>query len=627
MRKRGFFIFTTILMTISLFVAACTPSAPAAPANPTPSPATTSPSTPPPAATTPASPPVSQPAPSSPVSSTPANPKYGGTLTLASALDITSFEPITSLAGAPTRDLTNQELWAGDWTKGHAGGYGTDESSWNARLNNFDQKTGLLSVGNKPAWTIDEAANVGTIVYQIRQGVHYGLNPNSEASKLVGGREMTADDVVFNLKRNISDPKSSVYLGKTDIRTANITKTGPWEVTIKAPATAMMTALTYIGGTCSSAIVPPEVVAKYGDMTNWKNSVGTGPFILTDYVPGSIATMVKNTNYWMKDPIGPGKGNQLPYLDKVQVLILPDSSTRLAALRTGKLDQFSLGFDDASQMRKTTPQLLEAPGGEPVGGWGRMHINTARAPFNDVRVRRAMVMAIDFNAINQSLFQGKGQIITYPMSYWKEYAALYVGINDPDLPQSIKDQFTYNPDKAKQLLKDAGYPNGFKASVLTTSTSTDYFSIVKDMWSKVGIDLSFDVRDAAVMTTVVTSRAYDMTNGAQATPDSSFFSDTVFVPGAPFNASQINDPYINDLYAKMTKIAATDLHQAMLDYRAIALYALDQAYGIGSPAIPATTFWWPWLKNYSGETSMGYSDASWPQYIWYDEAFKKSMGH
>ena len=80
---------------------------------------------------------------------------------------------------------------------------------------------------------------------------------------------------------------------------------------------------------------------KYGDMTNWKNSEGTGPFILKDYVAGSQVIMVRNPNYWMTDPIGSGKGNQLPYLDSVRCLILPDASTRQAAMRTSKIDVLS----------------------------------------------------------------------------------------------------------------------------------------------------------------------------------------------------------------------------------------------------------------------------------------------
>ena len=100
-------------------------------------------------------------------------------------------------------------------------------------------------------------------------------------------------------------------------------------------------------------VVPPEVMQKYGDMTNWKNSVGTGPFMLTDWIPGSEAVYVRNPNYWMKDPIGPGKGNQLPYLDGVSIVILPDASTQQAALRTAKIDQISgYNIEDDSQHEK-----------------------------------------------------------------------------------------------------------------------------------------------------------------------------------------------------------------------------------------------------------------------------------
>jgi len=57
---------------------------------------------------------------------------------------------------------------------------------------------------------------------------------------------------------------------------------------------------------------PPEVIQKYGGMNDWRVSVGTGPFMLTDFVSASSATFVKNPAFWEKDPMGPGKGNSLP---------------------------------------------------------------------------------------------------------------------------------------------------------------------------------------------------------------------------------------------------------------------------------------------------------------------------
>ena len=76
------------------------------------------------------------------------------------------------------------------------------------------------------------------------------------------------------------------------------------------------------------SIYPPELWEKYGDLTDWRNSCGSGPFILKDFVPGSSAYLERNDNYWETDPVGPGMGNPLPYLDGVEYLIIPDLSTK-----------------------------------------------------------------------------------------------------------------------------------------------------------------------------------------------------------------------------------------------------------------------------------------------------------
>jgi ABC-type transport system substrate-binding protein len=69
--------------------------------------------------------------------------------------------------------------------------------------------------------------------------------------------------------------------------------------------------------------------------------------------------MERNPNYWMKNPVGPGKGDQLPYIATVKYIIIPDLSTRQAALRTGKVDQMGgYSYDDASAMSKQVPVLL-----------------------------------------------------------------------------------------------------------------------------------------------------------------------------------------------------------------------------------------------------------------------------
>ncbi|MEK7353892.1 MAG: ABC transporter substrate-binding protein, partial [Chloroflexota bacterium] len=546
-------------------------------------------------------------------------------LTRTANSDPTAWGPFPGAGNTP---ITMQELWAGDWSKGPAGGYGTGETDWAHNADRFDRKVGLIAENTK--WTFDIAKDESTIVYQIRRGIRYALNPNSEASRLVNGRELTADDVVFVMKQRIADPDSYVYRTNPEVRTANITKTGPWEVTVKLPAAALMSGLNRLNST--SGYYPPEVFQKYNKMAGWKDQVGTAAFMLTEYVPGSLITYTKNPNYWEKDPVGPGKGNQLPYLDRQQILIIPDASTRQAALRTGKVDNLG-GFSstDADPIRKQVPALLMLERTSVDGRGTPVFPRIDQPPFSDVRVRRAMMMGIDYKKLLQDYRGGKGQMVTYPFADTKDYHTLFLGLDDPDTPASIKELFSYNPDKAKQLLKEAGYPNGFKTSLLLSSAGTaaiDYYSIIKDMWAKIGIDLTFDLRDPGTYTNMSANRQYAMITGTTA-PAATFYLGVAYQgTGQNANLGNLNDPVVNAALVEVRIAALTDIEQAQKIWREkIAKYVLDQAYAIPDVLEYNYNFWWPWLRAYSGEGPVSYAQTTWYNYVWYDTALKKSMGY
>jgi hypothetical protein len=106
----------------------------------------------------------------------------------------------------------------------------------------------------------------------------------------VNGREFTADDVVFNLKRYNTRGSVSGYNSNPPMAEATtITKTGPWEVTINTPVNRWG-AFLFWGPNVRTLMMPPEVIQKYGNMANWRTSEGTGPYMLTDFVSGSSAT-------------------------------------------------------------------------------------------------------------------------------------------------------------------------------------------------------------------------------------------------------------------------------------------------------------------------------------------------
>ena len=542
-------------------------------------------------------------------------------------------DPTTTIGPLPGNGATPpqfQELWAGDWTKGNAGGYGSKDTAWDQTVDRFDRKFGLIA--EKTTWTFDAAKDIGTIVYTIRKGIHYQKVPNSAAATLVNGRELTADDVVFVMQTRATDTGSYVYLSNIPLRTANITKTGPWEVSVTVPASQLLTALNRFSST--SGYYPPEVFQKFNRMTNWRDQVGTGAFMWTDYVPGSLITYTKNPDYWEKDPIGPGKGNQLPYLDKFQNLIIPDLSTRIAALRTGRLDTItSMTPEDALPLLKSVPALkmLEKTSVDGRGTPLFPRLDKPELPFKDVKVRRAMMMSIDFNNILQNYRGGKGQIITYPFADTIDYHDLYLGLNDPDMPATVKELFSYNPTKAKQLLAEAGYPNGFKTSVLLSTAAAenvDYYSIIKDMWAKIGIELTLDLADPGTFANRQAGRNYDMTNGTTA-PAATFYLAVAYQgSGGNANLGNLNDPVVNAALKEINVLALTDLPGAMKLWREkLAKYVLDQAYAIPNVIAYNYNVWWPWLANYSGEGPVSYAQTVWPNYVWIDQALKKSMGY
>lgn len=522
-------------------------------------------------------------------------------------------------------------MWQGDWAKGHAGGFGTDESDWRGQYDIWEHKQGLIAENTE--WFVDAAKNEGTIVYTIRQGVHWAVNPLSDVSVRMNGREMTTDDVVYYLNRVITDERSYLYRTNPPLREAVITKTGPWEVTVKVPIETLITAIFRFGDV--TKIGPMEM--KDSNLSDWRDvSFGTGPYITTDYVPASTITMVRNPNYWMKNPVGPGMGDQLPYIENIKFLIVADASTRQAAFRTGSVDRTQFELDDAILMRQQVPVLMEITTGEPTipaGSPESIDLPGDVPEFSDIRVRQALFMATDLQTINEGLYGGLGVLETWPYQGVKGYDALRVGMNDTDCPESLKELYTYNPDKAKQLLVEAGYPNGFKTKVLTLNTAADFWSIIKDQWAKIGVDLALDVVDMGAKNSILNQRD----NWYQGITDGGCASDSAFhtsptltgVPSAAANTCRIFDPIIDKwLETIRMRVLEGGTKAGILEAREMVKYAVDQAYAIPVPYTYKYRFWWPWVKNYTGELSVGYYNG--PNeiaFIWIDQELKESMGY
>jgi len=545
-------------------------------------------------------------------------PKYGGKFTVATPTDPTNFDDCRKgTAGAQASTYCYQRNMVENWTRGPAGSGVTDFNSGGGAVEDYM----LPQVAE--SWTTPEP---GVWVLKIRQGVHW-QRVDSDAGRLMNGRQLTADDVVWSFNRHKNTPTSWLCVSQPKVAAAaTIEKTGAWEVTIRTPVEYWTSFLWIIYGAGSQRIHPREVVEKYGSVEDWRNTVGTGPFIFADYVPASLLRFVKNPEYWETNPVGPGKGDQIPYVDEVKELIIPDLSTQQAALRTGKIDGIGGVIREQWEvLMQQCPDLLytRTLSNQPwvIG----MRTNNPALPYYDVRVRQALMLATDFETIVRDYYKGEAEIDVWPVN--KTITGLYKPLEE--MPEAVRELFTYDPEKARQLLKDAGYPNGFKTKVIVSGAGAiDELSIFKDMWSKVNVDIEMDVREPGGFFTIAMARRHEeMIYRSMFSTLSIQLFQSGWRGTSSFNSSFVNDPagsipLLENIYNEIQTYIFTDTPRAYEAYRSAKSYLLEQAYYIPRPTPYTYTLWWPWLQNFYGQGWGGFST-----YIWIDEAMKKSMGY
>jgi ABC-type transport system substrate-binding protein len=243
----------------------------------------------------------------------------------------------------------------------------------------------------------------------------------------------------------------------------------------------------------------PEAVKKWGDLTDWHHAIGTGPYILKDFVPGKSATLIKNPDYWGHDERYPQ--NQLPYLDSIKFLIIPDDNEALEMMRAGKIDIMDRVFQkQAKSIQKTNPEILQIfiPRTPTV----TIQPRNDRAPFTDIRVRMAMQMAIDLPSIAKNHYEGS--VDPYPSTLTATKYMKGWGFPYEEWPQELKNEYAYNPALARKLLAEAGYPRGFETNVIAdTDGDMELLHIVQAYFADIGIKMKIRTMDPASYTDYV----------------------------------------------------------------------------------------------------------------------------
>jgi peptide/nickel transport system substrate-binding protein len=364
-------------------------------------------------------------------------------------------------------------------------------------------------------------------------------------------------------------------------------------------------------------------------MVDWRNQLGTGPFMPKDIVEGSYWLFEKNPDYWQHDKLHPE--NRLPYVDQANMLSVPDESTRMALVRSGQMDFWTLGTETGGQvkwnfvedLKKTNPQLQMRVG---LGAPGIFAMHCKKKPYTDVRVRKAMNMAIDYPGIIKNYYQGNATQ-SYEMwpflPSWGEWA-----IPESEFPDSVREQFTYNPEKAKQLLAEAGYPNGFKSNLDTYVPWLELSAVAVEYWRKIGIDCTITQRDLSVHWSILGPHSYPAI-AVHTTSCGCLSRDPIenleqwYKPG-PGNLSEWEDQKYVDMLNAAAKIK--DPYEQIKAYKKAAIYALEQAPYIMLPAQHYTSVWQPWLKGFWGQYGRYFSDMAGPgTHCWLDLDLKEQM--
>ena len=304
------------------------------------------------------------------------------------------------------------------------------------------------------SWTTTSDGRTWT--FKLRRGV-----------KFHHGRELVADDVKFTYDRvmdaNIGSGGRGYFLAVDAIE-------APDKYTVrihtKQPTASLLAAL---AGNWS-AIVPRDEYEKRGDLR--RTAIGTGPFILQEWVPQSHLKARKNPDYWDK-----GK----PYVDAVEIKIIPDEANVIAQLRTGNIHH-ALLEDNKNYLLVKEDKRLTALRGARLG-FDCLIMNLGHKPFDDVRVRQAISLAIDRNEILQVAASGLGQV-TGPLTPAMKPWALPV--------EAFKEWYTPNPERAKKLLAEAGFPNGFKTTlkvIPTFPTMVAGSQVIAAQLKRIGVDV------------------------------------------------------------------------------------------------------------------------------------------
>jgi peptide/nickel transport system substrate-binding protein len=450
------------------------------------------------------------------------------------------------------------------------------------------------------SWT---QPNDTTYVFKVRRGVKWHPKPP------LNGRELNADDVVYSMERFRTVKGNANAYMLASVEKVEAVDKYTVRFILKEPFVWLLDVLANPMAAC---IVAKEAVEKFGDLKKWEAVIGTGPWMLDSYRPNVGYTYVRNPSYFVAG---------LPYIDRVEAVVDEDNASRMAAFLGGKYD---LGWQnpgtidrvdwvqvkDVLKQRRPGLKVLESPSNVMT----HIYMRTDKAPFSDIRVRRAMSMAINRQAYIDATFEG-------------------VGSYNPPVPAALKDWaipfdqlgeggqwYKHNPAAARKLLAEAGHPNGFAATLdFTTYGSTvlvDQMQLILKDLKAVGIDAKLNQKEYGAYISTTFYGKYDAMAFGPQTPflDPDNFLYGQYFPGETKNHGIINDPVVADMLVRQRRTAdVAKRREVIYD---IQKYLAKQQYYVQMPSGVYLFVWDGALKNFG--PNLGYDQGGRLTAAWLD---------
>ena len=474
-----------------------------------------------------------------------------------------------------------------------------------------------------------------TYVFSIRKGVNW----HDKAP--MNGRKLDAYDVEYNFHRmtglgKFSEAGPSPVGEWSKLPFESITATDKWTVVFKLKE-PKLGVLKLILSDYWVFILPPEVIEEHGDVKDWRNVVGTGPYELTDFVTGSSFTYTKNPDYWGYDEKYPE--NRLPYIDQLRFLNMPEEATRMSAMRTGKVDYRGApaggteirSVHDAQSLKRTNPEIALWP--QAFRSFNSFSFDVRQPPFDDINVRHAMQMALDLETINVTYYKGLGLTTPEGMD-----GNLGGQIPFEEWPEELKKTYMYDPAGAEALLDAAGYPRGADGirfrTVLNDFAPQDlgYAEIAIEYWRAIGVDVEEILPlDPPAWVAAIIEHSYE---GILRSFQGAKFDPLVMVKwGRSDNPGFGNflgwqDPKLDAMID--AALAAETVEEQNRLVKAVDWYQIENRWHVWGPKVGTFYASQPWLKGYNGESGLGGIEhghyAHLFSRLWLDLELKEAMG-